>query len=199
MFTIPDHQKKYCKPSNFCESNDKKINELALHIIGKEKNPKNAVEKLFLYVRDNLGWNFLYIIGARKILRRKRKTAICIDNVSLFNALCRSIGIPARYVFMICEFDFKNQDLPRASPHIVSEIFLDGKWIIVDPTFGKIDEKILDIKGFGEETWKGATVFLKLRGLPASFILLANIWIHFSPLARGIRRTMNSVHGRQIL
>ena len=181
MFPIPKGYEKYCKRSIFCEVGDKEIVDFALQLIGKEKEPKKVVNHLFLWVRDNIGWDLNHIIGAKNLLRTKRRTAVCLDHVNLFNALCRSIGIPARYVFIMAEFDFKTNKIPKKIGHVVSEVFLEGEWLIVDPTFGKMDSKILKLHKLEEPSWNKMRVLWRVKNLPLPIYFLTNLLVYTYP------------------
>ena len=45
----------------------------------------------------------------------------------------RAIGIPAKYVLGI------NKEKPRKGGHVVAEACLGGRWILIDPSFFKIN------------------------------------------------------------
>jgi len=128
------------------------------------------------------------------LLETKRKTAVCVDKVSLFNALCRSVGVPTRYIFMRCEFDFKDNRLPRILPHVVSEVFFNDRWVLMDPTFGALDSKILKLHTLWEPSWIKGKMFWKLRNLPKWLVFVSNIWNRFYPAARRVRILISDYH-----
>jgi transglutaminase-like putative cysteine protease len=55
------------------------------------------------------------------------KTGICYDYASLFAAMLRSIGIPAK---LVKGYSKENPDVY----HAWNEVLLNGKWIVVDTT-----------------------------------------------------------------
>ena len=79
----------------------------------------------------------------------------CHDDALIFVTFCRAVGIPAKYVVGISKLDPKNRG------HCVVEIYLHGKWILVDQSRGNIfiDPKRSDfyrtnfIVGKGLDSW----------------------------------------------
>lgn len=75
------------------------IQKTAKEIAGDEKNPYWIARKIFNYLIDRLSYNLKPVGGwntAPTVL--KRGTASCSEYSFSFIALCRSLGVPARYV-----------------------------------------------------------------------------------------------------
>ena len=131
---------KFLKPSYGCESDSEEIMYKSKEIIGNETNQLKIAEKLFLWVRDNIHYELDPVVGAKGTLRRR--TGACVDKSSLFIALCRAVGIPARYVFLKAKIITKKDIGLSELDHCATEIALNGNWKIVDPTF---DSSLLSI------------------------------------------------------
>ena len=56
----------------------------------------------------------------------------CHDDALIFTTFCRAVRIPAKYVVGINKLDPKNRG------HCVVEIYLHGKWILVDQSRGSM-------------------------------------------------------------
>lgn len=56
----------------------------------------------------------------------------CHDDALVFAALCRVVGIPAKYVVGINKLDPKNRG------HCVVETYMNGSWVLVDQSRGVI-------------------------------------------------------------
>jgi len=56
----------------------------------------------------------------------------CHDDALIFATFCRALGIPSKYVVGINKLDPKNRG------HCVVELFLHGRWILVDQSRGSI-------------------------------------------------------------
>jgi len=97
--TIPRDVRKYLLPSPFIESRHLRIKKIA-DTLGNENDPAwNQVEEIFQWVRDNVEYKF----------DEKIKTCVaaldshqgdCEELSSLFIAICRAKGIPARAVWI---------------------------------------------------------------------------------------------------
>ncbi len=88
-----------------------------------------------LYLMELLFNNFVYVSGstttattASEALRQG--SGVCQDYAHILISLCRKVGIPARYIagFMIGE----------GVTHAWVEVYVNGKWIGLDPTHNRI-------------------------------------------------------------
>ncbi len=156
---------RYLKPSFLCESDDPEIKKLARKICENEKDDLGKAKLIFKWVRDNVAWDLANVVGAKGILKRKPMRGICVDKASLFIALCRASGIPARYLLVWGDFDFKIPLLNGMS-HAAAEVYVNNKWVIADPTFGKHTARIVPKSVFGKPTWKKATRIIPVAKLP---------------------------------
>lgn len=97
---IPDDvRQSYLADGKKLQVIDPFIQELARKIVGDEKNPYWIARKIFNYLIDNLTYNLKPVGGwntAPTVL--KRGTASCSEYSFSFIALCRAVGLPARYV-----------------------------------------------------------------------------------------------------
>ncbi|MGB9835356.1 MAG: transglutaminase domain-containing protein [Candidatus Saccharicenans sp.] len=97
---IPEEiKKKYLVDGDkYCIS-DPFIQNLAHQIAGQEKNPYWIARKVYEYLIDHLSYNLKPVGGwnpAPTVLRRG--TASCSEYTYSMIALCRALGVPARYV-----------------------------------------------------------------------------------------------------
>lgn len=97
---IPGPVKAYLKPSPYIESNHKRIRELALSI-ERDRNESDwaYVEKIYNWVRDNVRYEFDTRIHSC-IDALDSGQGDCEELSSLFIAICRAKGIPARAVWI---------------------------------------------------------------------------------------------------
>jgi len=56
----------------------------------------------------------------------------CHDDALIFTTFCRAVGIPAKYVVGISKLN------PKNSGHCVVELYLYGRWILVDQSRGSV-------------------------------------------------------------
>ncbi len=112
---IPDEPpaavRRFLSASPGIELRDPKIQQLSREISVEELNDWQQVEALYDWVRDNIRYQFdEQLRGARAALENKRGD--CEELTSLFIALCRVRGIPARSVWIPghCYPEFYMQD-----------------------------------------------------------------------------------------
>ncbi|MBN2200145.1 MAG: hypothetical protein JW747_09895 [Candidatus Aminicenantes bacterium] len=94
-----DIRRKYTQDGDKYRLSDPFIRELARKIAGQEKNPYWIVRRIYEYLADNLSYNLKPVGGwnpAPTVLRRG--TASCSEYSYAMIALCRSLGVPIRYV-----------------------------------------------------------------------------------------------------
>lgn len=114
--------------SRYCES-DLLFHD-ALAWIGTERRGYDRVKQICEWVRANIE----YRVGtsmphgtARDVLRER--TGVCRDYAHVAIALCRALGIPARFVTGHVEWD-----TPPTDFHALFEAWLGGQWVLFDPT-----------------------------------------------------------------
>ncbi|MGC2423774.1 MAG: transglutaminase-like domain-containing protein [Nitrospirota bacterium] len=120
---------EFLKPQPFVQSDDPRIIKQAGEITGGEKDTLKAARKLLGWVYDNLRkYPSAGIPNAVEVLQNL--SGDCNEHATLFMALARAAGIPARMdaglVLMNGKFYY----------HAWNEIYV-GQWVTVDPTFGQ--------------------------------------------------------------
>ncbi len=176
------------KPSYLCQSDDPKILELSLSLSRAIKEKEEKVKNFFYWVRDEFKWNIVPIVGAKKLLERNPREAICLDKVNLFNALCKAIGVPARYVFLVsCNLKAKVPDFPERVSHAASQIFINNEWKIVDPTFGIKTQNIVEISEWDKPSWNSYSKMMVWDRLNRKIKFLATIALYILPSAKKMK------------
>ena len=106
---------------------------------------RQKAEAIFAYARDEWEWEDYYNTHKGAIGVITSKGGNCSDLSHATIAMCRTAGIPARYLHGRCNF--------TSGPigHVIPELFVDGKWWICDPSNNKAT--------FGTPTWKGMETF----------------------------------------
>ena len=90
--------RKYLAASPYIESRHQKIRGLARELVDDELNAWQQTEKFYDWVRENVKYENGTLKGALAALQDK--TGDCEELTSLFIALCRVHGIPARTVWV---------------------------------------------------------------------------------------------------
>jgi len=145
--------KKYTRAEKYLEQT-KKIKKLAKEIIDKEKNYFEKARKIFDWITENIIYS--YPPKERGVIPTlKNKCGDCGEFNFLFISLCRSLGIPARFVsgmWAVPSRERKEQEF-----HAWAEFYLeDVGWIPVDSATSqglKKDKKFFKfIKKLGNST-----------------------------------------------
>lgn len=124
--------KLYTRSEPFIETNDPQIVGLADRVASGEKNPYLLAQKFYEYVVNNTRYRLVGkgLLGAKALLVNKEGE--CGDYASLFIALARAKGIPARSVVGYWAITGIEQT------HVWAEFYIEGVgWIPVDPTIGQ--------------------------------------------------------------
>ena len=96
---VPGKLKEFLKPSPLIESKDKRIRAIAAELEDDSLNAWDQVEKNYQWVRENITYKFDRV--NRSCLEAlDNKQGDCGELSSLFIALCRAQGVPARAVWI---------------------------------------------------------------------------------------------------
>lgn len=102
----------------------------ALSWIGAHDRGYARVQRICDWVRANIRYQIgtsLPYGTARDVLNTR--TGVCRDYAHVCIALCRALGIPARFVVGHVQWDTPPPDF-----HALFEAYLDGHWVLFDPT-----------------------------------------------------------------
>lgn len=123
---------RWLAPEPLIQSRDPRIAAQARQIIGRERSPSRAAELLLHWVHRSVARSAPpggSVPSAVKVLLTRRGD--CNEATTLFVALARSAGLPARSVAGLLYLD------GRFYYHAWAEIYL-ADWIAVDPTFDQL-------------------------------------------------------------
>jgi transglutaminase-like putative cysteine protease len=195
MFPIPSGYEDFCKPTRYCESNNPEIKKLAENISKNKKTQRGASIALFNWVRDNIRYDLITTLSAREIL--ENKSTLCVGKTNLFIALCRAIGIPARYVMFKGNLKSPRKDIvSNEARHTAAEIYVNNKWIITDPAFEKAIEKMFETSKFGIPTWTKWKDVKRVKSLPMLFHFFQKLFFLFSPEIRKARNILKEIRNQ---
>jgi len=183
---------QYLKPSYFTQSRNPQILKLAEKISGRKKG-KAAAKAMFTWVRDKVTWELVNICGAVALARRKPMQAECMDKNFLYVAMCRALGIPARFIILICVMKSTNAKLNVEIPHVASEIYLSGRWTITDPSYSYDTKKLINVCQFGKASWARASSITKVREIPKKVVAGTNDAIKHHPVAKALKKMIAEV------
>lgn len=148
---LPEKYKPYTMPTKNIDSGNEEIIKLASRLAGGENNLYVVMSKLAEWVETDINYSLTTLTAsvsqpASWVL--ENRYGVCDEITSLFIALARSLGIPARFVSGVAYTDF--QGLNNWGPHAWAEVYFPGYgWIPYDITyreFGFVDASHIILK-----------------------------------------------------
>jgi hypothetical protein len=133
------------RPTLYCDCRAPAITALAYRLGVAEKTPREYATAAFDFVKRNIAFEIAPLCDVVDVLRAGAGT--CMHKISLFIALCRAGGLPARYKFFTLTVtdDFMEPEFERAPLfklwydamgsfllHGQGEVWIDGAWISAD-------------------------------------------------------------------
>lgn len=125
---LPDEALTFLLPSRFCPSDQ--LGAEAQRLFGGLQRGAGRVEAICAWIRQNID----YRIGSSgpsttALDVYNQRAGVCRDFAHLAITFCRGLNIPARLVVGYCHFQEPPQDF-----HALFEVWLDGRWVMFDPT-----------------------------------------------------------------
>lgn len=192
---------RYLRPTRYCDSHAPELVALA-HSLGAYQVPDNAfAQAAFEFAKEKMVLEIAPIDGVEETLRRG--TGTCFQLISVFIALCRAAGIPARYKIFATDMIQAWRDAVIDVDPLVKkwydslgyfllegegEAFVDGEWAVahVGPTAERQAAAGIPITRFGEDaigTWFHARPgsIMRLEALPFGLALGSRLLHKISP------------------
>jgi transglutaminase-like putative cysteine protease len=124
----------YTKSEPFLEQTAE-IFKAAREAIGGEINPWARARLIFRWVRKHMVYQYPPPGGRGATVALREGRGDCGQYADLFIAMCRSAGIPARFVGGFALHETQPGQPPVVGSHAWAEVLLpDGSWAPVDPT-----------------------------------------------------------------
>lgn len=156
---------EYLKPTEFIDSNHPEVQAFAQKAIAGAKTSREKAIKLFYAVRDGIYYDPYRIdvnregFMASTILRVGY--GFCVTKAVTLAAVLRAQGIPAKLHFADVRNHLTTERLKKIMQtdifyyHGYNDVFLDGRWLRVTPTFNlslckKFKVKPLDFDGMND-------------------------------------------------
>ena len=122
--------KKYLAVGKNCQVTSKAIKTLANTLTSKLKSDYKKGEKIFNWVRDNIGYEKYRNTKKGALKTLKTRGGNCVDHAHLIVALSRAAGLPARYVNANnCKFSSG-----YVSGHVWAQVLVGNTWVVADAT-----------------------------------------------------------------
>jgi hypothetical protein len=138
-------EEKYLRPTLFCNCRSPEIIALAHHLGAYQKSDQEFAKEAFEFTKRKIILEIIPLDDVDEVVQRG--TGSCLHKISLFIALCRTAGIPARYKFFaLTMLDNWMAPALEHAPlmkqwydamgffllHGEGEVYIDGKWVTAD-------------------------------------------------------------------
>jgi transglutaminase-like putative cysteine protease len=200
----------YTAPAEFVDSDHPAIVAFAQAAVAADATPFEKAQRFYLAAREirynpDLDYSDLEIYRASSVLNAG--SAYCVGKASLFAALCRAAGVPARVAFADVTNHLSSEKLREQMGtnyfawHGFTEVLLDGKWVKASPTFnstlcsrfgvapldfdGKTDALLQSYDGAGRNFMKYEVLHGAFHDVPAKFLVAEMLRLY--PKLRGQR------------
>ena len=150
----------------FADHEHPSVQETAKRLTGEVESDREGVERLFLYVRDDIKFGFT---GRWNDLKASEVLDVgvghCTTKATLLHSLCKVAGIPSRVHFALIDVrimsgfvpKFAFATMPKSISHCWTEVEIDGDW-------KRLDSYIIDAQAFA-----GCRAALKEKGWRQGF------------------------------
>ena len=185
----------YTKPSATIDSGSSDIIKTASEIVKGEDDLYAAVFKIADWTKNNINYNLSTLtaeVSQKASWVLQNKQGVCDELTSLFIALLRSVGVPAKFVSGV---SYTNSELfsENWGPHGWAEVYFPGHgWIPFDVTYGefgwvdpthiKFKESIDSDEPSTYYQWLGRDTDLKTKNLDVKTKLIDKIGSYKVPL-----------------
>lgn len=192
---LPKDVTVYTKPSETIDSNDEAIIRIASDIVKGEDDLYAAVFKIAEWTKNSINYNLSTLtaeVSQKASWVLQNKQGVCDELTSLFIALLRSVGVPARFVSGI---SYTNSPLfpENWGAHGWAEVYFPGYgWVPFDVTYGefgwvdpthiKFKESVDSDEPSTYYNWVGRNADLKTRKLEIKTNLIEKTGYYKVPL-----------------
>lgn len=166
---------RWIRPTEFIDADDPSIVALSQSLAPASLSDREKALKIFVFVRDEIAFGFaagFWRQKASEVLTLRR--GYCNTKSTLFVALLRAAGVPARQVFVEIDSAVLHGLIDPGTPmldHSFTEVHLNGAWratdaYIVDPPLFRPAQALVQredrffgygVQAFGTTRWDGRT------------------------------------------
>lgn len=210
LYTLPEYQsgmqgyvsnQKYLRPTRLCNCRAAEVIAMAHSMGAYQKNNEAYARTAFEFVKEKILLEIMPIDGVVETLRRG--TGTCFQLISVFIALCRAAGIPARYKLFAENMIEAWSDVMIESDPLAKrwydalgyfmlegegEIYLNNRWTVahVGPTAERQAAAGLPITRLGEDAigvWFFARpgTIMRFEAIPLGMVTGSRILQRISP------------------
>ena len=133
---------KFLQPNAIINSDDVRVRGLATRVTRGIEDPWEKAGAINRWVARNIrDKNFKVAFAAAGEVARNL-SGDCTEHSVLTAAMCRAVGVPSRVVIGLVYVD----DLNGFGFHMWDEVFVNNRWVAIDPTFDQTTVDAVHIK-----------------------------------------------------
>jgi hypothetical protein len=133
---------QYLRPNALVTSDDVRVRSLAQRVTRGRVDPWQKATVINKWVFQNIqGKHFKVAFAAAAEVARKLE-GDCTEHSVLAAAMCRAVGVPSRVVVGLIYVE-QNEGFGF---HMWNEVFVNNRWVALDPSFGQTDVDAVHIK-----------------------------------------------------
>jgi transglutaminase-like putative cysteine protease len=126
---ITDSDRYFLNPTKYVESDAPEIQRIARYVSRTYSGKEDQLKAAYLYPQLRLDYQ-LMDVNKGALYALHSGTGDCTEYAAVFVAVARAMGVPAR---LTSEFLFSKRYEFSEPNHHAAEVFMDGRWIPVDP------------------------------------------------------------------
>ncbi len=132
----------YLRPNTFISSEDPVVLSLTSKAVGNATDPWTKAKRISKWVAQNLKNKNFEVTFATASEVARNLSGDCTEHGVLTAAMCRSAGVPARVSVGIVYV----KDLGGFGFHLWNEVYVNRRWVAIDPTFDQDTVDAVHIK-----------------------------------------------------
>lgn len=137
---LRDELRKFTKPAEKIDSDHPAIIELSQQLAEGEDDLYILENRIAAWIQDNINYSLETLtaeVAQKSSWAVENRYGVCDEITSVFIALNRALGIPARYISGVAYTNFEDKN--DWGPHAWAEVYFpDFGWVPYDITYGEI-------------------------------------------------------------